>query len=220
MTAIEATNRGVGRHAVGDADVICRAWTRSASTRSTRRRLTRCCSTCASRRSTRAATCRGAVNMPQADLATRLDEIPRDRPILTICQAGMRSLRSAQFLRQQGFEHVATVGAARRPGARRVGRSRRRRRRRAPLRITDSEWAHAGVADDEHAGTGSAELGRVGWVAATRRPEPAKPATRPPPQACPSRTRPCNDSPRSVRDPARECGEGGSRICGRTPRRC
>jgi len=51
----------------------------------------------------------GAVNVPQSDLATRLSEIPRDRPILTICQSGSRSLRSAQFLHQQGYQNVATV---------------------------------------------------------------------------------------------------------------
>ncbi|MGH7519367.1 MAG: MBL fold metallo-hydrolase [Gemmatimonadales bacterium] len=51
----------------------------------------------------------GALNMPQADLASRLDELPRDRPLMIICQSGMRSLRSAQFLRQAGFEQVATV---------------------------------------------------------------------------------------------------------------
>jgi len=86
-----------------------------------------------------------AVNIPQADLATRLDEIPRDRPILTICQSGMRSLRSAQFLRQQGYDHVATVAggtaawrAAGRPVEATAPES-------EPLRIADSEWAHAGV---------------------------------------------------------------------------
>ena len=86
----------------------------------------------------------GAVNLPQADLATRLSEIPRDRPILTICQSGMRSLRSAQFLRQEGFQDVATVGggtrawlAAGRPVAGTEVPA-------GPLRITDSEWAHAG----------------------------------------------------------------------------
>src|SRR6266511_2795865 len=42
----------------------------------------------------------GAVSLPQADLATRLGEVPRDRPLLVICEAGMRSLRAAQFLRQ------------------------------------------------------------------------------------------------------------------------
>src|SRR5437588_1986915 len=39
----------------------------------------------------------GALNLPQAELATRLDELPRDRPLLVLCQAGLRSLRSAQF---------------------------------------------------------------------------------------------------------------------------
>jgi glyoxylase-like metal-dependent hydrolase (beta-lactamase superfamily II)/rhodanese-related sulfurtransferase len=87
----------------------------------------------------------GAVNIPQADLATRLDEIPRDRPILTICQSGMRSVRSAQFLRQQGYQNVASVvggtsawRAAGRPvEATDTGAG--------PIRITDSEWAHAGM---------------------------------------------------------------------------
>ena len=87
----------------------------------------------------------GAVNVPQADLATRLDEIPRDRPILTICQSGSRSLRSAQFLQQQGYQSVATV-----VGGTRAWREAGRPVESAdaasgPLRITDSEWAHAGA---------------------------------------------------------------------------
>jgi len=87
----------------------------------------------------------GAVNVPQADLATRLDEIPRDRPILTICQSGSRSLRSAQFLRQQGYQNVATV-----VGGTRAWRDAGRPIESAeaasgPLRIADSEWAHAGA---------------------------------------------------------------------------
>lgn len=51
----------------------------------------------------------GARNLPQADLASRLDELPRDRPLLVVCQVGMRSLRSAQFLRQAGFSRVMSV---------------------------------------------------------------------------------------------------------------
>jgi len=87
----------------------------------------------------------GAVNVPQADLATRLDEIPRDRPILTICQSGSRSLRSAQFLHQQGYQNVATV-----VGGTRAWRDAGRPIESAepasgPLRIADSEWAHAGA---------------------------------------------------------------------------
>jgi len=87
----------------------------------------------------------GALNLPQADLATRLDEIPKDRPILTICQSGMRSLRSAQFLRQQGIQDVATVAggtAAWRAAGRGVEATDADS---APLRITESEWTHAGA---------------------------------------------------------------------------
>ena len=51
----------------------------------------------------------GAVNLPQADLATRLDEVPRDRPVFVICQGGFRSLRAAQFLSQCGIADVASV---------------------------------------------------------------------------------------------------------------
>ena len=86
-----------------------------------------------------------AMNLPQADLATRLEELPRDRPIMTICQSGMRSLRSAQFLRQQGFEQVVSVAggtaewrASGRPVEATDATS-------GPLRIMDSEWAHAGA---------------------------------------------------------------------------
>jgi hydroxyacylglutathione hydrolase len=86
-----------------------------------------------------------AVSLPQAELANRLNEIPRDRPILTICQTGMRSLRSAQFLLQQGFDHVSSVAggtAAWRAAGRPVDATEADGE---PLRITDSEWAHAGA---------------------------------------------------------------------------
>jgi len=87
-----------------------------------------------------------AVSLPQAELANRLNEIPRDRPILTICQSGMRSLRSAQFLRQQGFQQVATIlggTTAWRAAGRPLDATEEAT---TPLNIRDSEWAHAGVA--------------------------------------------------------------------------
>ena len=52
---------------------------------------------------------RGAMSLPQADLALRLEELPRDQSIVCICQAGRRSLRAAQFLVQAGFTDVANV---------------------------------------------------------------------------------------------------------------
>jgi glyoxylase-like metal-dependent hydrolase (beta-lactamase superfamily II)/rhodanese-related sulfurtransferase len=86
----------------------------------------------------------GAINLPQADLATRISEIPFDRPVITVCQAGMRSLRAAQFLKQQGYMTVASVvggtGAWRESGRPivegEVGAA-------AP-NILESEWAHGG----------------------------------------------------------------------------
>jgi hydroxyacylglutathione hydrolase len=51
----------------------------------------------------------GAINLPQADLASRLDELPHDCPLVLVCRSGARALRAAQFLRQVGFEQVANV---------------------------------------------------------------------------------------------------------------
>jgi hydroxyacylglutathione hydrolase len=87
----------------------------------------------------------GAVNLPQCDLATRLEELPRDGPVWIVCQAGLRSRRAAQFLIQMGFEQVATVPggtgawqAAGKPLATGAARGER-------PRIVESEWAHAGA---------------------------------------------------------------------------
>jgi hydroxyacylglutathione hydrolase len=86
----------------------------------------------------------GAINIPQADLATRLDDLPRDRPVLLICQGGLRSLRAAQFLRQVGFDRVASVAGGTDAWTD-AGRSVETRpvERDAP-RIVETEWAHAG----------------------------------------------------------------------------
>ena len=51
----------------------------------------------------------GALSLPQADLASRLDELPRDRPLLLVCQTGVRSMRAARFLAQAGYPDVASV---------------------------------------------------------------------------------------------------------------
>ena len=87
----------------------------------------------------------GAINLPQADLASRLDEVPRDRPVITVCQRGIRSLRAAQFLMQMGIDQVASVKGGT-VAWQRAGK---------PValgdtsaeepRITESEWTHAGA---------------------------------------------------------------------------
>jgi glyoxylase-like metal-dependent hydrolase (beta-lactamase superfamily II)/rhodanese-related sulfurtransferase len=56
-----------------------------------------------------AASIPGAISIPQADLATRLNEIPRDRELLVVCASGMRSLRSAQFLHAVGYRRVTNL---------------------------------------------------------------------------------------------------------------
>jgi hydroxyacylglutathione hydrolase len=50
-----------------------------------------------------------ALNLPQAELASRLDELPRAFSLALICRSGARSLRAAQFLKQVGFEQVLNI---------------------------------------------------------------------------------------------------------------
>lgn len=51
----------------------------------------------------------GSLLVPMSQLNGRLDEIPRDRPLLVLCQVGGRSARVTGFLRQQGWEDVGNV---------------------------------------------------------------------------------------------------------------
>ncbi len=86
-----------------------------------------------------------AINLPQAELATRLDEVPHGKPLAVICQAGYRSKRAAQFLEQQGMAGVLSV----------VGGTEAWEAAGKPLncgdiqgerpKIVETEWAHAGA---------------------------------------------------------------------------
>jgi hydroxyacylglutathione hydrolase len=63
----------------------------------------------------------GSLHVPFGELPERLDELPRDRPIATICKGGKRSGLAASILQREGFEdvlHVARggVGTWRREG--------------------------------------------------------------------------------------------------------
>ena len=51
----------------------------------------------------------GSLHIPYGDLAERLDELPRDRTIATICRGGKRSGLAASILQRAGFE-VTHVG--------------------------------------------------------------------------------------------------------------
>lgn len=54
----------------------------------------------------------GSLHIPYGELARRLDELPRDRQIATICKAGARSGLAASILQREGFDvvHVARGG--------------------------------------------------------------------------------------------------------------
>jgi glyoxylase-like metal-dependent hydrolase (beta-lactamase superfamily II)/rhodanese-related sulfurtransferase len=85
-----------------------------------------------------------AVNLPQADLASRLDAIPHDRPVFVICQGGFRSLRAAQFLGQRGFLNVASVQGGT-EAWRAAGGELSMESAHAPQSgIVETEWTHAG----------------------------------------------------------------------------
>jgi glyoxylase-like metal-dependent hydrolase (beta-lactamase superfamily II)/rhodanese-related sulfurtransferase len=86
----------------------------------------------------------GAVNLPQADLATRLSEVPRDRPVFVICQGGFRSLRAAQFLSQCGISDVASVKGGTEAWRAAGGELIRETARPQQPSIVETEWTHAG----------------------------------------------------------------------------
>jgi glyoxylase-like metal-dependent hydrolase (beta-lactamase superfamily II)/rhodanese-related sulfurtransferase len=86
----------------------------------------------------------GAASLPQAELATRLNEVPRDRPVFVICQGGFRSLRAAQFLRQCGITDVVSVKGGTEGWRAAGGELVRESAGPAQPSIVETEWAHAG----------------------------------------------------------------------------
>jgi glyoxylase-like metal-dependent hydrolase (beta-lactamase superfamily II)/rhodanese-related sulfurtransferase len=52
----------------------------------------------------------GSLHIPYGALASRLDELPRDRPLATICRGGKRSGLAASILQREGFADVIHVG--------------------------------------------------------------------------------------------------------------
>jgi pyruvate/2-oxoglutarate dehydrogenase complex dihydrolipoamide dehydrogenase (E3) component/rhodanese-related sulfurtransferase len=52
----------------------------------------------------------GAVNIPIEELRARIDELPRDRPILTYCQVGQRGYLASRLLLQKGFNAANLSG--------------------------------------------------------------------------------------------------------------
>ena len=53
----------------------------------------------------------GSIHITAGSLPDRLDEIPRDHPIVTVCAAGLRAAVAASILRSSGFEAVSWVAS-------------------------------------------------------------------------------------------------------------
>jgi glyoxylase-like metal-dependent hydrolase (beta-lactamase superfamily II)/rhodanese-related sulfurtransferase len=51
----------------------------------------------------------GSLHIPYGELAGRLDEVPRDRPVATICKGGKRSGLAASILQREGYESIVHV---------------------------------------------------------------------------------------------------------------
>ena len=51
----------------------------------------------------------GAQLIPLGELERRVNEVPRDRPVLAICHSGQRSLAAAGYLQQLGYASVSNV---------------------------------------------------------------------------------------------------------------
>lgn len=49
------------------------------------------------------------VHIPMGVIPPRLNELDPARPVACLCHHGARSMRVAQFLEQQGFQHLANI---------------------------------------------------------------------------------------------------------------
>lgn len=52
----------------------------------------------------------GSINIPVQVLAQRLEELPRDRPIVIYCRSGNRSAQAARILAEVGFTDLYDLG--------------------------------------------------------------------------------------------------------------
>jgi phage shock protein E len=55
----------------------------------------------------------GALNIPVGVLPARLQEIPRGRPVVVYCAAGVRAATAARILQQAGYADVVNAGGLR-----------------------------------------------------------------------------------------------------------
>jgi len=52
----------------------------------------------------------GATLIPMRQIPQKLDEIPKDQPVVIYCHAGVRSLNAASWLKQQGVNALSMSG--------------------------------------------------------------------------------------------------------------
>ncbi len=52
----------------------------------------------------------GSVNIPLGELAGRLRELDREKPVIVCCASGTRSAMAASVLRKAGFREVVNAG--------------------------------------------------------------------------------------------------------------
>jgi rhodanese-related sulfurtransferase len=50
-----------------------------------------------------------AVHLPLREVVRRKNELPRDRPLVVYCHAGIRSLRAVEDLRAAGFSRAVSL---------------------------------------------------------------------------------------------------------------
>jgi len=53
---------------------------------------------------------KGAVLIPISELGSRLNELPKNKPIITYCHSGIRSRNAANILVENGFKYVYDMG--------------------------------------------------------------------------------------------------------------
>lgn len=53
---------------------------------------------------------RGARNIPVQELAQRMAEIPKGKPVVVYCASGGRSAMAAQMLKRAGYDDVVNAG--------------------------------------------------------------------------------------------------------------
>ena len=52
----------------------------------------------------------GAINVPEDELEARLEELPKDGPVIVVCAEGRRSAEAAEQLRERGHEAASVKG--------------------------------------------------------------------------------------------------------------